>query len=115
MHVDIRVLIDDEATVVEPHGDIDISNQRAFADVVVPLSQTAGRYVLDLTQVGFIDSSGIGVLARLRAELRNRGLPLHVVPSPRVHAALKLAALTGVIGLHSSVQAARLAQNDHPQ
>jgi anti-sigma B factor antagonist len=50
---------------------------------------------LDLSKLKFIDSTGIGVLFRLEAEARSRGVALSIVPGPReVQRVFELAGLT---------------------
>ena len=40
------------------------------------------RVTLDLSSVTFIDSTGIGVVLWLVAELDSRGVPMRIVPAP---------------------------------
>ncbi len=49
-----------------------------------------------MTKVGFMDSSGIGALVALRLHADALGHEVAVVPSRRVHAALRLARLDDV-------------------
>ena len=49
--------------VVRPHGDVDANCATALRETLLPQVQ-AGDVVLDLSDVGFIDSSGVSVLVR---------------------------------------------------
>lgn len=54
-----------EATIVVCSGKINWETTDLLQSVVKPLIPGAKRLVLDLTQVSFIDSSGIGALVKL--------------------------------------------------
>jgi anti-anti-sigma factor len=60
----------DGETVVEASGEIDLANRQEFKDV---LDRCEGRVVVDLANVTFIDSSGIGVLVATRNRLIEQG------------------------------------------
>ncbi|HTQ87657.1 MAG TPA: STAS domain-containing protein [Candidatus Solibacter sp.] len=51
--------------VVHCSGKITASTASAFLNQVRPLVSQAGRIVLDLAEVGYIDSSGLGAIARM--------------------------------------------------
>jgi anti-anti-sigma factor len=53
---------------------------------------------LDLSNLDFIDSTGIGVLFRLEAEARSRGIALSIVPGRReVQRVFEIAGLTDAL------------------
>jgi len=54
-----------EATIVTCVGKINWETSGLLQNVVQPLIPQSKRIVLDLTQVSFIDSSGIGTLVKL--------------------------------------------------
>lgn len=59
------------ATVLKLRGDIDVSQAIALREVLgTALSDPVRRLVVDLSEVGFVDSAGIGLLvaAHRRAE-----------------------------------------------
>jgi len=54
-------------------GEVDISNERFLASLLDPEIALGGEITLDMTEVGFMDSSGIRVLLRSAARLDGRG------------------------------------------
>src|SRR3954447_18535671 len=62
----------DAAThVIVPHGDIDLGTVRNFKGALDAAIETGARYILvDFGDVGFVESSGIGVLFSPQRALR---------------------------------------------
>jgi len=87
-----------EPTVIAPEGDLDIAS---VGDLRAALSDAArvgaGAVVVDLTQVTFIDSSGLGALVELHRRLRRSGRRLAVV-APGGSAPAVLLDLAGLRG-----------------
>jgi anti-anti-sigma factor len=64
-------------------GEIDTANAtRIEAELVDAVARGSGDVVLDLTDVAFIDSSGLGSLVAVAAEVRKRGGHLALVAGP---------------------------------
>ena len=60
--------------VVVPHGDLDLYASVAFCKSVLDkLESGATRMVLDLGEVRYLDSSGVGALIRLLQKARSLG------------------------------------------
>lgn len=95
-------------TLVAVRGELDIRSRAAFAESVLPVAMSADRVVLDLTEVSFIDSTGIGELVRVRRTLQHRGQGMHVVPSRRVLSALTISSILGTMIIHDTVSDALL-------
>jgi anti-sigma B factor antagonist len=98
----------DGRSIVTAVGELDVHTAPALHAALDPLSQQAGiALVVDLSQVGFIDSTGLGVLVTTLKHVREaQGTLDVVVASPRV---LKVFALTGldvVIPLHGTLDEA---------
>lgn len=94
--------------VVTAVGELDAHTAPALQAQLSPLSQRPDvALVVDLSQVGFIDSTGLGVLVTTLKHVRESGGSLDVVVAgPRV---LKVFALTGldvVIPLHATLDEA---------
>jgi anti-sigma B factor antagonist len=92
-------------SVVTGAGELDVHSAPLLLAKLEPLSQQPnGAIVVDLAAVGFIDSTGLGVLVTTLKHVRESGGTLDVVvSSPRV---LKVFALTGldvVIPLHATL------------
>lgn len=103
------------SVVVTVAGEVDLHTADVLRDhAVAAAGRDEVRLVLDLTGVGFMDSVGIGVLVLLRRKVAARHGELHVVPSRRVRAALRLSGLDTVLTLHPSVAAALDDEVDEP-
>lgn len=87
-----------ELTVIASEGEIDVSSVGAFRNA---LSEAAGagadRLVIDLSEVSFIDSSGLGALLDAHNRLRRDDRQL-VVVAPSGTAAAVLLELAGLRG-----------------
>lgn len=101
----------DGRSVVTVAGELDAHTAPLLEAETGPLSSSpGGALIVDLSEVSFIDSTGLGVLVTALKHTREAGGTLDcVVATPRV---LKVFALTGldvVIPLHSSLAEALAA------
>jgi anti-anti-sigma factor len=80
----IAVVPDRDEVAVVLEGDLDLASADTLEREVKEL-RAAGfeRVVVDLRQVGFIDSSGLRVLLGLRSDASRDGHTLALVPGPR--------------------------------
>ena len=62
--------------------------------------------ILILSQIDFIDSSGLGALVRLAKDAQNGGGSLQIVTNPRVTQTVKLVRLEKFLSLQASLEAA---------
>jgi anti-anti-sigma factor len=62
--------------------------------------------VLDLSQIDFVDSSGLGALVQLVKKAQTNGGTLQIVSNPRVTQTVKLVRLEKFLSLQPSVQVA---------
>ncbi len=63
-----------QVTTVKCHGRLVAENAGRVKEVVRPLIPLGGRIVVDLSDVNYLDSSGLGVLVGLKASAVNQGL-----------------------------------------
>jgi anti-sigma B factor antagonist len=69
-----------EPTVIAPEGELDIALVGDFRFALLDAERRgAAAVVVDLSEVSFIDSSGLGALVELHNRLRRRGRRLAVV------------------------------------
>jgi anti-sigma B factor antagonist len=68
-----------EATIVACVGKINWETTALLQSTVQPLLPESKHFVLDLTQVNFIDSSGIGTLVKLWVSAKKAGSEFRVV------------------------------------
>ncbi len=95
-------------TVVSASGELDAHAAPALEAEVGPVSTRPGcALIVDLTDVSFIDSTGLGVLVTALKHTREAGGSLDVVvAAPRVLKVLALTGLDVVIPLHATLDEA---------
>ena len=84
----------DHAVVVKLVGELDLYNAdevRQTLDKVC--SRRPNRVVVDLAEVSFIDSTGLGVLVEARSKLADRKAFLLSAPQPETRRALEISGL----------------------
>ncbi|MFC7342936.1 STAS domain-containing protein [Saccharopolyspora griseoalba] len=82
--------------VVQAVGDLDAAGQHFLAEPVRQrLVGTASRVVLDLSQISFINTDGVGVLLEACQRAESRGKDLVLISSPVVDRLLGLLGLAG--------------------
>ncbi|MBA2892852.1 STAS domain-containing protein [Nonomuraea soli] len=110
--VELRLRIEDRGEWLAVHvsGDVDYRNSTSLRDQVLALigDDRVPAVVLDLSQVGFIDSSGLGALIMVwRAATSAGGALVLSRPSPVCEGWLERTGLTGHIRSARSLEAAR--------
>lgn len=75
----IRVSRDGTTAIVSAAGEIDLSNVGDLRSAVTEAAEGCERLRLDLSEIEFIDSTGLGGLLELRSTLRSRNVTLEIV------------------------------------
>jgi stage II sporulation protein AA (anti-sigma F factor antagonist) len=83
--------------VLAPTGALDLATSRSLGSELGELAGTPGDAVLDLSEVGFIDSMGLGVVLKAVNRFNRQGKALHLVVPPDGNVA-RLLELTGTTG-----------------
>jgi anti-anti-sigma factor len=92
--LDITVRHERGAVIAAVTGDIDIATVGGLRETLLKLADTGPALIVDLNQVTFIDSAGLGALIGAYRQVTARGGSLHAVCSrPQTR---KLLWLTGV-------------------
>jgi anti-anti-sigma factor len=105
----------DEIVVGSLSGEIDLSNARELeSQIENAVPNTALGMVLDLSELRYLDSSGIRLLLSLAGRLRWRGqeLVLAAPPESRCRRVLSLAGIESTVLLEATVDAARARLQD---
>jgi anti-sigma B factor antagonist len=98
--------------VVAVRGEVDVYAAPALRDGLIDLLQDGGSVIVDLTDVGFLDSTGLGALVAARAAAQSRGATLTLVCThERILKLFTITGLDGVFPIHETVDAA-LASRD---
>ena len=95
-----------DVIVVTAAGELDAHAAPTLQAELAPASvREGGELVVDLSSVGFIDSTGLGVLVSTLKHVREANGRLDVVvAAPRVLKVFTLTGLDVVIPLHSSIE-----------
>jgi len=85
-----------EPTIISPPAELDVATLDAFRDSLGDAVRTDGaRIVIDLSEVGFIDSTALATIIHANRELRREQRELAIV-APRGTAAAVLLTLSGL-------------------
>jgi anti-anti-sigma factor len=99
---DVRVTTAaDGTTVVGVYGDLDLATAPVLEETITKLG-TPARLVFDLTECGFLDSSGMRVLVGANRAAPDVGIDL-VASDAGVVRALQVARLDTMFTVHSSL------------
>jgi anti-anti-sigma factor len=93
----------ESASMLRFTGEVDLDCAPAFANALAPLTGRDGTIGLDLTELTFMDASGINALCQAARHVGDRGRIVVFRPTTRVRRVLEI---TGVVGV--------IAIDDHP-
>ena len=103
--MDMSVDTQDERIVVHVAGEVDLANAPELDQQLASvMSETPSQLIVDLTDVTFMDSTGLGVL--VRALKRSRELEIRldlIVTNERVLKVIGITGLDTVLPIHSSM------------
>lgn len=92
------------SAVVRTGGELDARTVHGFDEAVTEAASLAAHVVVDLAQVTFVDSSGLGALIVARKAARDRGGSISLVsPPPVVRRLLGSTQLHDVFDIHDSL------------
>ena len=90
--------------VVRPHGELDIATAETLWSALDGV-EPAGRLVLDLRGLSFIDSSGRHMLVALHSRAQREGFQLSLVaPAPPADKAIRLSGLDRALPFGAAVE-----------
>ena len=84
------------ATVARIRGEVDLSNAEHLHDELSSHVNDSPWLVLDLTECEYIDSAGLGVLARIHSRCRARGTQMRLVVPPASVTVDRVLTITGM-------------------
>lgn len=88
-------------------GLLDAFSKDSFVKAMQGFIETGSKnFIIDLYQIDFVDSSGLGVLASLHNNLKTQGGSLQIITNTRVTQTIQLVRLDKILSLQSSVDAA---------
>jgi anti-sigma B factor antagonist len=116
VEIEVSQPTDQQYPVVGVRGEVDVSSAPALQQRLTDLFRTAGNtVVVDLTDVSFLDSTGLGALVAARNSAAGAGgaLPL-VCTSERILKLFTITGLDGVFDFHPSVAEALQSLGTEP-
>lgn len=105
----------EHVAVLGVHGDVDLGTAPMLREVLLPvLERQTGPVVLDLSEVPFMDSTGVHVLVDTlrRLEPQNRPLALVCDEEGQVHRLLAMVGLLDAVTVYGSRESAVIACDD---
>jgi anti-anti-sigma factor len=114
-HPNVTIAADNGVVVASLSGEIDLSNAAEITDALLGgVPNEALGLVIDLSEVSYIDSAGVRMLAELDHRLGWRAQTLRVVApeESRSRRVLEIAGLERVLSLDTTVEAARTSVQD---
>ena len=106
----LRLATTDESgiTVLAAHGEVDVSTAPQLRQAIIEeASAGPGPLVIDLSDVDFLDSTGLGVLVSGLKRFRTMGTDvILVIASNRIAKVFEITGLTQVFRIHGTREAA---------
>jgi anti-anti-sigma factor len=97
----------DNCQLLRLAGLLDAFSEPTFRKVLDKCTEEGPfNIILDLSQIDFIDSSGIGALVQIAKKIQNSGGSLQLITNPRVMQTVKMVRLEQFFKLQPSVEAA---------
>jgi anti-sigma B factor antagonist len=99
--MEIKLLRAGTVYVIDISGEMDLYNAFRLKEVVAGMiARKVREYVISLEKVDYMDSSGIGALLSVHAELKKRGMPLRIAGvQGSVKKVIELTKLSGYLPL----------------
>jgi len=100
----------DGAVVVRLAGELDLYNaDRVREPLLDAAARDVDRLIVDLSELSFIDSTGLGVLIEARGRMANRRAFMLVAPNVETRRALEISGLDQHFAVHASLDEALAA------
>lgn len=108
MDLQVHSRVIGDRTVIAVAGEVDIATAETLdAEITQVLAGGATHLVLDLSEVAFLDSTGLGVLVKGLKRAREAGGSLAVVvTAERIAKVFRITGLDAVMPLHADLDAA---------
>lgn len=112
--MELKIRKNGEIYIVDVNGEMDLYNSYKLKELVMKmLEKNVKKFVINLEQVDYIDSSGIGALIFICSTLKKMNLKLSI---SNVHGSVKkvieLTKLMGYFPISNSVEEAVLSLNE---
>lgn len=99
-----------DALLVRLAGELDLYNSRIVREALLEaVGREPERLIVELSEVAFIDSTGLGVLIEARGRMANRGAFMLAAPNVETRRALEISGLDRHFAVHTSLDEALAA------
>ena len=94
-----------QQVILHMEGRFDFGARKTFKEMVDQASELKQPVILDLSQVGFLDSSALGLLVISHQMFKSKQIPLYLVnPQTYVRQVLDLANVTKIIPIYETIE-----------
>ncbi|MBD5433982.1 MAG: anti-sigma factor antagonist [Treponema sp.] len=112
--MELKIRKNDDVYIIDVNGEMDLYNSYKIKELVMKMLEKSVKFfVINLEQVDYIDSSGIGALIYICSTIKKMNLKLAIAS---VHGSVKkvieLTKLTGYFPMANSVEEALLMVKD---
>lgn len=91
-------------------GEFDLDSTHLFEEVLLKVAKESTAFTLDLSRLGFCDSTGLNLLLRLHHQAEKRGVPMHLAAiSPQVARVLEITGTDKIFHTHPTLEDALTA------
>ncbi|MCD6378037.1 MAG: STAS domain-containing protein [Planctomycetes bacterium] len=103
---------DNNVVVITAAGEIDLHQSNAFQQSLMePLEQNPSRVVVDLSEVSYMDSSGVASLVKLLSRAMKQGIDVRLAGlNERVRSIFEITRLDTVFGIYPTVEEAVVSE-----
>ena len=113
-YTNLPVYMSPNVTVVRPADILDNNKAISFRCQIIEGAKEASMVLVDLSQVTFIDSSGLGALVLARKEVRNAGSQLYLCSlNQRLKILFELTSMDQIFDVFSDQEEFRRQYIDH--
>lgn len=108
MELQLRIYESNGTTIVEAGGEVELHSAPGLREELRRVCETdCPCCVVDMSDVSFIDSTGVGVLVGALKRAREHGGTLTIAcPQPRVRRVFEITGLLGALPIYDSLDAA---------
>ena len=112
--MELKIRKNGEVYIIDVNGEMDLYNSYKLKELVTKmLEKNVKSFIINLEQVDYIDSSGIGALIYICSTLKKMNLKLAIsIVHGSVKKAIELTKLTGYFPIANSLEEALLMVNE---
>ena len=104
--MDLASIFEDIASIIKIKGEINLYSSQHIKECIENfVIKGKNIFFIDLSEVSYIDSSGLGAFLSIHSKIYKSGGGVHLcAPSPKVNYVLELTKLKGLLNVFSSLE-----------